>query len=178
MTTMKQGCVFAPTLYSIFFSLPLKHAFGTLTQGIYMHTRSDGKLYNIARLRAKTKIRKTTIRDVLFVDDAAVTAHTEHDLQQLMDRFFHACRDFGLTNSLKKTNVLVKTWIHHLSSPSTTTNWSGPWVHLPGIHHHRQPVPLRRVKQTHRQGCNDAGEISHSCLGEPQADYQNQDGCL
>lgn len=23
-----------------------------------------------------------------------------------------------------------------------------------------------------------AGEISHSCLGEPQADYQNQDGCL
>ena len=24
----------------------------------------------------------------------------------------------------------------------------------------------------------DAGEISHSCLGKPQADYQNQDGCL
>ena len=71
-----------------------------------MHTRSDGKLHNIARLRAKTKISKTTIRDMLFADDAAVTAHIEHDLQQLMDRISHAYHDFGLTISLKKTNVL------------------------------------------------------------------------
>ena len=60
----------------------------------------------MARLRAKTKIRKTTIRDILFADDAAVTAHTEHDLQQLMHRLSHACRDLGLTISLKKSNVL------------------------------------------------------------------------
>jgi len=71
-----------------------------------MHTRSDDKLYNIARLRAKTNIRKTTTRDMLFADDAAVTAHIEYDLQQLMDRFSHACHDFGLTISLKKANVL------------------------------------------------------------------------
>ena len=89
-----------------FFSLLLKHAFGTSTEEVYMHTRSDGKLYNIARLRAKTKVRKTTIRDMLFADDAAITAHTEHDLQQLMDRFSHACYEFSLTISLKKTNVL------------------------------------------------------------------------
>ena len=43
-----------------------------------MHTRSDGKLYNIARRRANTKIRKTTIRDMLCADDAAVTAHTHN----------------------------------------------------------------------------------------------------
>lgn len=55
---VKQGCVIAPTLFGIFFSLLLKHAFGTSTEGVYMHTRSDGKLYNIARLRAKTKIHK------------------------------------------------------------------------------------------------------------------------
>ena len=100
---VKQGCVLAPTLFGIFFSLLLKHAFGTSTKGVYMHTRSDGKLYNIARLRAKTKVRETTIRDMLFADDVAVTAHTEYDLQQLMNRFSHACRDFG---PLKKTNVL------------------------------------------------------------------------
>ena len=71
-----------------------------------MQTRSDGKLYNNARLRAKTKICKTTLRDMLFADDAAVTAHTEHDLQQLMDRFSYACRNFGLNICLKKTKVL------------------------------------------------------------------------
>ena len=114
---VKQGCVLAPTLFGIFFSLLLKHAFGTSTEGVYMHTRSDGKLYNIARLRAKTKIRKTTIRDMLFADDAAVTAHTEHGLQQLMDRFSHACRDFGLTISLKKTNVLGQ----DVDTPPVTT---------------------------------------------------------
>lgn len=103
---VKQGCVLAPTLFGFFFSLVLKHAFGTLTKGVHMNTRSDDKLYNIARLRAKTKVRKTTIRDMLFADDAAVAAHTEYDLQQLMDQLSHACCDFGLTISLTKTNVL------------------------------------------------------------------------
>ena len=71
-----------------------------------MHTRSDSKLYNIARLRAKTKVWETIIRDILFATDAAVTSHTEQDLQCLMDRFSQACKDFGLTISLKNTNVL------------------------------------------------------------------------
>ena len=75
---VKQSCVLAPLLFGIFFSLLRKHAFGTSTEGVYMHTRSDGKLYNIARLRAKTKIYKTTIRDMLFADDAAVTVNTQN----------------------------------------------------------------------------------------------------
>ena len=71
-----------------------------------MHRRSDGRLYNITRLRANTKVCVTIIRDMLFADDAAVTSHTEQDLQCLMDRSYQACKDFGLTISLKKTNVL------------------------------------------------------------------------
>ena len=103
---VKQGCVLAPTLFGIFFSLLLKHAFGTSTEGVYLHTRSDEQLFNLARLRAKTKVRMTLIRDMLFADDAAVTSHTEQQLQCLMDRFSQACKDFGLTISLKKTSVL------------------------------------------------------------------------
>ena len=45
---------------------------------------------------------------ILFTDDAAVTTYTRQELQSLMDRFFHACEDFGLTIRLKKTNVLVQ----------------------------------------------------------------------
>ena len=73
---------------------------------MHTHRRSDGRLYNITRLRANTKVCVTIIRDMLFADDAAVTSHTEQDLQCLMDRFYQACKDFGLTISLKKTNVL------------------------------------------------------------------------
>ena len=43
---------------------------------------------------------------MLFADDAAVTTHTQQELQALMDRFSQACKDFGLTISLKKTKVL------------------------------------------------------------------------
>ena len=43
---------------------------------------------------------------MLFADDAAISSHTQQELQSLMDRFSQACKDFGLTISLKKTNVL------------------------------------------------------------------------
>ena len=96
----------APTLFGIFFGLLLKHAFDTTIEGIYLRTRSDGRLFNLARLRAKTKVRKVLIRDMLFADDAAVATHTQEELQSLMACFSQACKDFGLTISLKKTNVL------------------------------------------------------------------------
>ena len=103
---VKQGCVLAPTLFGIFFALLLKHSFGTATEGIYLRTRSDGKLFNLSRLKAKTKVREVLIRDMLFADDAALATHTQEELQSLMNRFSMASKDFGLTISLKKTNVL------------------------------------------------------------------------
>ena len=103
---VKQGCVLAPTPFGIFFGLLLKHAFDTTTEGIYLPTRSDRRLFNLARLSAKTNVRKVLIRDTLFADDAAVATHTQEELQSLMDCFSQACKDFGLTISLKKTDVL------------------------------------------------------------------------
>ena len=46
--------------------------------------------------------------DFLFADDAAITAHSADDLQQLMNRFGKAFQDFGLTISLKKTRVMAQ----------------------------------------------------------------------
>ena len=96
---VKEGCVLAPTLFGIFFALLLRYAFGTESEGICLWTRSDGRLFNLGRLRAKTKVREALIRDMLFDDDAGVTAHTQQELQALMDRFSQAI-------SLKKTKVL------------------------------------------------------------------------
>ena len=103
---VKQGCVLAPTLFGIFFSMLLKYAFSNTREGIFLHTRSTGKLFNLARLRAKTKIRKVLIREMLFADDAAVISHTEEGLQELIDCFSSACQKFGLTVSIKKTEVM------------------------------------------------------------------------
>ena len=51
---VKQGCVLAPTLFGISFAVLLKQAFGDATEGIYFRIRSDGKLFNLSRLRAKS----------------------------------------------------------------------------------------------------------------------------
>ncbi len=103
---VKQGCVLAPTLFGIFFSLLLRHAFSQSEDGVFIRTRSDGNLFNLARLRAKTKVRRVLIREMLFADDAALTAHTEDALQRLISSFARACDEFGLTISLKKSNVM------------------------------------------------------------------------
>ena len=103
---VKQGCVLAPTFFVIVFVVMLKHAFGPAAEGIYLSTRTGGKLFDLSRLRAKTKVQLRYLRDFLFADDAAVTAHSAKALQQLMTRFSDACQDFRLTISLKKTQVM------------------------------------------------------------------------
>ena len=103
----------------IFFAMLLKHAFGTSREGIYLHTRSDDALLNLSRLRAKTKVRKALIRDMLFADNAALATHTQRELQSLMDHFSQASRNFGLTISRKRPTSWDKVPNHHQSSLST-----------------------------------------------------------
>ena len=105
---VKQGCVLAPTLFGIFFSLLLQEAFQSTTEGVLLHTRHDGKLLNLARLRAKTKVKTVLVREMLFADDAAFVSHTEEGLQELINSFSAACDDFGLTISIKKTEILAQ----------------------------------------------------------------------
>ena len=76
---VKQGCVLAPTLFGIFFTVMLKHAFGSAADEIYLRTTTDGKLFSLSRLRAKTKVQLRCLRDFLFADHAAVTAHSAED---------------------------------------------------------------------------------------------------
>ena len=114
---VKQGCVLAPTLFGIFFSMLLQYAFADCEDGVYVRTRHDGKLFNVARLRAKTKTHEVLIRDLLFADDAALTSHSEEGLQHLVDNLSTACKEFGLTISLKKTNIMAQ----GVDSPPTIT---------------------------------------------------------
>ncbi|GFR92935.1 hypothetical protein ElyMa_000879700 [Elysia marginata] len=55
---VKQGCILAPTIFGIFFSLLLRFAFQGREDGIFLHTRSDGNLFNLSHLRAKTKVHR------------------------------------------------------------------------------------------------------------------------
>lgn len=104
---VKQGCVLAPTLFGIYFSALLSRAFPN-PSGIALHTRSSGKLFNLARLRARTKVQDLMVRELLYADDAAFMAHSEAELQQMCDSFASACAELGLRISISKTVVLAQ----------------------------------------------------------------------
>ena len=96
-SAVKQGSILGSTLFGILFSMMLSHVFRSTTEGAYVHntkTETDGKLFNLARLKTKTKVPRVLIREVLFAVDAALTSHTEEDLHKLMARFSHALNNF------------------------------------------------------------------------------------
>ena len=109
---VKHGCVLAPTLFSIFFSMMLKQATDDLEDEdfVYIRYRLDGRLFNLRRLQAHTKTCERLIMDLLFADDAALVAHTQRALQRITSCFGESAQLFGLEVSLKKTEVL-----HHLA---------------------------------------------------------------
>ena len=107
-TGVKQGCTIASTLFIIYFDTMLKEALRNCNEGIYVRVRTDGSLFNLARLRAHTKTRIPLVQELLYADDCGIFAHCDTGLQNLMDNFVRASYGFGLTVSISKTEVVFQ----------------------------------------------------------------------
>ena len=151
---VKQGCVLAPTLFGIFFSVLLHHAFNDHVDedGVFLHTRSDGKLFNLARLRAKSKVQKVLVRELLFADDAALVSHSAAGLHRLMDRFSAACSEFALVISIKKTVVYAPSGKRSVAGNSERA-CAGDCrqVYIYWLNHQQRPVTGQGDHNSHRQ---------------------------
>ena len=107
MGSCKQGCVLAPTLFSIFLSAMLDEAFRDMGDGVYIQSRQSANLFNVAHFRAKTKTTRIPMRELLFADDSALFAHSAEAMQNIIaDTFSNASKKFGLKINIKKTDVL------------------------------------------------------------------------
>ena len=93
---MMQGCALVPTLFGIFFCLLHSDAFGSSSEGVCLHSRTDGKLFNLVRQHAKTKVQQVLIRDMVFANDIALISRTEEDLKRFIDQLAQACTEAGL----------------------------------------------------------------------------------
>ena len=111
-TGVKQGCVLALELFNLFFTQVLHHAAKNINLGIYIRYRTDGSLFDLCRLSAKTKARDKLIIDVLFADDCALMAHKENHLLVIVDCLAQACRLFRLTISYGETEALLQAAPH------------------------------------------------------------------
>ena len=68
----KQGCVLASLLFDIFYAAMLLDAFRNNDQGIHIKFRTDGGIFNLRRLQAKTKVIDLLARYLLYADDARI----------------------------------------------------------------------------------------------------------
>ena len=103
---VKQGDIPAPTLFSIYFAVLLGSAFLGCDVGVLLLFRTSRKIFNLRRFNSKSKVFHDLIKELLNADDADLLAHTENDMQVIVDNFPRACDAFGLKISLKKTKVM------------------------------------------------------------------------
>ncbi|XP_063585793.1 uncharacterized protein LOC134763166 [Penaeus indicus] len=86
---------------------PLFFAFIGLSKAFDLVSRAGlFKLLKKIAAKCKITIKKVFIGELLFADDDALAAHSESELQRLINKFSDACKPFRLTITFKKTQVL------------------------------------------------------------------------
>ena len=90
------------------FSAMLTDAFQDCDNGIPMRYRFDGKLFNLRRLQAKSKVRTEVLDEFLFADDMAKGALTEEKMQKCVEQVSDSCDSYDLTISIIKTEIVYQ----------------------------------------------------------------------
>ena len=80
---VKQGCLLVSTLFSMMFSAMPTDAFQDGDSGIPItYYRFNGKLFNLRRLQAKSKVHTEVLDECLFADDMAKGAPAEEKMKK------------------------------------------------------------------------------------------------
>ena len=102
---VKQGCIRAPKLFSLFLLAMLDDMFRDMGDGVHIQSRQNADLFYVAHFRAKTKTTQILTRELLYADDSAPSAE---EMQKIVDVFSDASNKFGLTININKTEVLYQ----------------------------------------------------------------------
>nr|VZI42137.1 unnamed protein product [Spirometra erinaceieuropaei] len=103
---VKQGCVLAPTFFSLMFSAMLIDAYRDERPGIRIACSTDGNLLNERRMHFQSRVSITAVHELLFADDCSINTTSEEDMQRSLDLFSTACDNFSLVLNTEKTVVM------------------------------------------------------------------------
>ncbi|BHF71785.1 hypothetical protein SprV_0401484500 [Sparganum proliferum] len=112
---VKQGCVLAPTLFSLMFSAMPMDAYRDERPGISIAYRTDGQLLNQRRMHFQSRVSTTTVHELLFADDCVLSS----------GRTFYVC------NKVTRRRFLVDTGAQISVVPPTPVDRRCP---SPGLH--------------------------------------------
>ncbi|BHF60259.1 hypothetical protein SprV_0100322200 [Sparganum proliferum] len=123
---VRQGCVLAPTLFSLMFSAMLMDAYHDERPGIRIAYRTDGHLLNQRRMHFQTRVSTITVHELLFADDRALNITSEEDMQRSMDLISAVYDNFGLIINTEKMVVM------HQPPPDTAPPHNAPQISVNG----------------------------------------------
>ena len=105
---VKQGCKLAPTLYGIYVAVLLLLAYATIGHqfSVKIRFRYDGDLFDLSRLKAKTKTFIDFIREAQYADDIAIFSDSALGLQVLLNAYNNMAKRMGLSINIKKTETM------------------------------------------------------------------------
>ena len=73
-----------------------------------MTYRLDGSVFNLDRLKARTKVSRDLITELQYADDCALVAHTPEDLQASLTALCNIYNALGLAVNTDKTEILYQ----------------------------------------------------------------------
>ena len=105
---VKQGCKLAPTLFGIYAAVLLWLAFKKIkhTCSVQIRLPYNGDLFDLRRLKAKTKALTEFIREAQYADDIAIFSDTPEGLQSLLTSYNDVAKRMGLSINTIKTETM------------------------------------------------------------------------
>ena len=91
---VKQGCKLAPSLFGIYAAVLLFLSFKEI--GHEFSIRTDGNIFDLRRLKSKTKVLYEFLREAQYADDIAIMSGTSFGLQTLLTAYHITSKKFGL----------------------------------------------------------------------------------
>ena len=106
---VKQGCKLAPTLFGIYAAVLLWLAFKKIkhTCSVQIRLPYNGDLFDLRRLKAKTKALTEFIREAQYADDIAIFSDTPEGLQSLLTSYNDVAKRMGLCINTVKLRLCV-----------------------------------------------------------------------
>lgn len=111
---VKQGCVLAPVLFNIYIQCITRLMATSLNEEdkIHLNYRTDRNLFDLRKLKAKTKVSKTSLLELQYADDCALVADSAEGLQRVLTRSAELYKKLGLQINIQKTE-----YIKHTATP-------------------------------------------------------------
>jgi len=105
---LKQGCVLAPTLFSIYLAA-MMNEIPNDNPGLDLRYRlGGGGVFNTSRLKSHRLTTGFKVTDLQYADDMATVTNNEEDLKRSVEHYCNAYKNFGLTVNVGKTKIMVQ----------------------------------------------------------------------